>query len=209
MHAPIEIKQLARSITSGSLAAFSKTLVPSARVAAIIKFSVPVTVEVSKNICAPFSRPFGTLARIYPPVKSNFAPILSRPFMCKLTGLEPIAQPPGKETSASPKRANRGPNTKIEARMVRTSSYGARNTSSWLASTSIASFSSTCIEAPRHWSNFKVVVISRRWGTFLICRGVVANKEAIRAGRAAFLAPEIRISPSRDRPPRTISLSIY
>ena len=38
-----------------------------------------------------------------------------------LTGRAPIAQPPGKDTSAAPKRANNGPSTKIDARMVFTS----------------------------------------------------------------------------------------
>ena len=42
--APIAFRQFARSTTSGSRAAFSMTVVPSARVAAIIRFSVPVTV---------------------------------------------------------------------------------------------------------------------------------------------------------------------
>ena len=39
-----------------------------------------------------------------------------------LTGRAPIAQPPGSETSAWPKRATSGPSTRIEARMVLTSS---------------------------------------------------------------------------------------
>ena len=33
-----------------------------------------------------------------------------------------MAQPPGNDTSASPKRATKGPNTRIEARMVLTKS---------------------------------------------------------------------------------------
>ena len=38
--------------------------------------------------------------------------------VCKSTGREPMAQPPGNDTRAVPKRANKGPSTKIEARMV-------------------------------------------------------------------------------------------
>ena len=38
------------------------------------------------------------------------------------TGREPIAQPPGSDTEASPKWATMGPSTRIEARMVLTSS---------------------------------------------------------------------------------------
>ena len=39
--------------------------------------------------------------------------------------LPPIAQPPGSDTSASPQRASNGPSTRIDARIVLTSSYGA------------------------------------------------------------------------------------
>ncbi len=42
--------------------------------------------------------------------------------MCWSTGREPIAQPPGSDTVASPKRASSGPSTRMEARMVFTSS---------------------------------------------------------------------------------------
>ena len=54
--APIAVSSRARSGISGSRAAFSSTVVPSARVAAIMRFSVPVTVTRSKTIRAPFSR---------------------------------------------------------------------------------------------------------------------------------------------------------
>src|SRR3569832_434620 len=40
-------------------------------------------------------------------------------------GREPIAQPPGSETVASPKRASKGPSASTDARIVFTSSYGA------------------------------------------------------------------------------------
>ena len=54
--APIALRHSARSTTSGSRAAFSITVVPSASVAAIIRFSVPVTVTISMTIRAPFKR---------------------------------------------------------------------------------------------------------------------------------------------------------
>jgi len=54
--APIEIRQCARSTTSGSCAAFSITVVPSASEAAIMMFSVPVTVTMSITMRAPLSR---------------------------------------------------------------------------------------------------------------------------------------------------------
>src|SRR5437773_7801614 len=54
-----------------------------------------------------------------------FAPIARKPLMCWSTGREPIAQPPGSDTVASPKRASSGPSTRIAARIVFTRSYGA------------------------------------------------------------------------------------
>ena len=48
MRAPIAFSSSARSPTSGSQAALRTTVSPSARAAAIITFSVPVTVTVSK-----------------------------------------------------------------------------------------------------------------------------------------------------------------
>ncbi len=60
--APTVFKNLARSTTSGSRAAFLIMVVPSAQAAAIIKFSVPVTVIASNTIVVPFKRPFFTLA---------------------------------------------------------------------------------------------------------------------------------------------------
>ena len=47
MRAPIVLSTRASSSTSGSRAAFSRTVVPSASTAAIITFSVPVTVIMS------------------------------------------------------------------------------------------------------------------------------------------------------------------
>ena len=49
--------------------------------------------------------------------------------MCSLTGRVPMAQPPGRETLASPQRASSGPSARTLARILRTRSYGA----SWKA----------------------------------------------------------------------------
>ena len=53
--APIELSISARSAISGSFATLVSTVWPSARVAAIIRFSVPVTVTPSNLMFAPFS----------------------------------------------------------------------------------------------------------------------------------------------------------
>jgi hypothetical protein len=53
-----------RSVISGSIAGFSRIVSPSARAAAIMKFSVPVTVIMSVRMCAPLRRvqPLGSFA---------------------------------------------------------------------------------------------------------------------------------------------------
>ena len=54
--APMAFRQSARSTTSGSRAAFSIVVTPSANTAAIIRFSVPVTVTMSVTMRAPLRR---------------------------------------------------------------------------------------------------------------------------------------------------------
>jgi hypothetical protein len=100
------------------------TVVPCASAAAIMMFSVPVTVTRSMTTRAPFRR--FARARMYPFSTVTSAPSACSPLICRLTGREPIAQPPGNDTSASPKRATSGPSTRIEARIVLTRSYGAK-----------------------------------------------------------------------------------
>ena len=56
MRAPILLSTRASSSTSGSRAAFSSVVRPLASAAAIIRFSVPVTVAMSKTMVAPRSR---------------------------------------------------------------------------------------------------------------------------------------------------------
>ena len=56
MRAPIFTSRSARSTISGSQAALRMMVSPSAREAAIMMFSVPVTVTVSKLISAPCRR---------------------------------------------------------------------------------------------------------------------------------------------------------
>ena len=53
--APQEMRKLARSTTSGSRAAFSSVVSPSASTAAMSRFSVPPTVGMSKVMWAPRS----------------------------------------------------------------------------------------------------------------------------------------------------------
>ena len=79
-----------------------------------------------------------------------------------LTGRAPMAHPPGSDTSAEPKRASSGPSTRIEARMVFTSWYGAKCSLMVDASTSMRIFSSMVSDTPMRPSSSIMVVTSCR-----------------------------------------------
>src|SRR6516164_6700539 len=96
----------------------------------------------------------------------------------------------------------------MDARMVFTSSYGAKHSLSVEPSTSMRSRSSIVTVAPILPSSSTVVVTSRRCGTFATTTGSSASSAPARIGRVAFLAPEMRTSPSRAAPPWICSLSM-
>ena len=123
------------------------------------------------------------------------------------TGRAPMAQPPGSDTSALPKRASSGPSTRIDARMVFTSSYGAKHSRVVVGSISICIFSSMVTETPMRPNNSIMVVTSCRCGTLRMVTGPSASSAPATIGRVAFFAPEIRTSPSRGIPPLICSLS--
>ena len=199
------ISACARSTTSGSRAAFSMTVSPSARQAAIIRFSVPVTVTMSVTMRAPLSR----LARATtkPASMSICAPIACRPLICWSTGRWPMAQPPGSDTLASPKRASSGPSTRMEARMVLTSSYGA-SVPDRLSACRVSRSPSRSHFTPSSVSSRMVVAMSRRFGTLDSASVSPVSRLAHRMGRAAFLAPAACTSPTRGVPPVIFSLSM-
>src|SRR5258708_32210411 len=68
--------------------------------------------------------------------------------------------------------------------------------------------SSTVTVAPILPSSSTVVVPSFRCGTFPTTTGSSASSAAARIGSVAFLAPEMRTSPSRGTPPWICSLSM-
>src|ERR1700680_1714376 len=68
--------------------------------------------------------------------------------------------------------------------------------------------SSTVPVAPMRPRSSTVVVTSFRCGTFATTTGSSASSAAARIGSVAFLAPEMRTSPSRGTPPWICSLSM-
>src|SRR5215469_7629597 len=95
----------------------------------------------------------------------------------------------------------------MDARMVFTNSYGAKHSRTVEASTSMRMRSSMVTVAPILPSSSTVVVTSRRCGTFATTTGSCASSAPASIGSVAFLAPEMRTSPSRATPPWICSLS--
>src|SRR6267154_2048764 len=75
------------------------------------------------------------------------------------------------------------------------------------ASTSMRIFSSMVTETPMRPSNSIMVVTSCRCGTFDTVTGPSDSRQPARMGSVAFLAPDMRISPSSGIPPCICSLS--
>src|SRR5262249_4173467 len=96
----------------------------------------------------------------------------------------------------------------MDARMVFTRSYGAKHSRTVEGSTSMRRRSSMVTVAPILPRSSTVVVTSRRCGTFATTTGSCASNAPARIGRVAFLAPEMRTSPSRATPPWICSLSM-
>src|SRR5215475_8946677 len=96
----------------------------------------------------------------------------------------------------------------MDARMVFTRSYGAKHSRTVEPSTSMRMRSSMVTVAPILPSSSTVVVTSRRCGTLATTTGSCASNAPARIGKVAFLAPEMRTSPSRGTPPWICSLSM-
>ncbi len=118
--APMRLSMSARSVISGSRAAFSITVSPLASTAAVSRFSVAPTLGNSSTTRAPESRL--VRASMKPCTTSSSTPIASRPRKCMSSLRLPMLSPPGMATRAWPQRASSGPSTLIDARIRVTSS---------------------------------------------------------------------------------------
>ena len=116
-------------------------------------------------------------------------------------------QPPGKETRARRRFPRRGPSTEIEARILRTRSQGASTAPSPVGRVTRTPSSPRSEGTPRTASRRRIISTSESRGTPRIRQGSSVSRVAARIGSAAFLAPEMRTSPSRATPPRMESLS--
>ena len=162
--APILLRKLARSTISGSSAAFSIYVVPSASTAAVIIFSVAPTLGKSRYMVSPTRPCPPATASTYPSSSQTvmIAPRASKPLRCRSIGLLPMAQPPGRCTFARPFLASSGPITKIEARIWFTSSKSASVESISFVSMERTSSPDSVISDPRETSNSFIRLTSRR-----------------------------------------------
>ena len=106
--APMLFKKVAKSMISGSRAAFSITVVPSARTAAKMALIVAPTETISMKIRAP-CKPCGAAKWTVPLSSLTVAPKAIKAFKCWSIGRGPILSPPGKVTVARWKRPNKAP----------------------------------------------------------------------------------------------------
>ncbi|COS71362.1 Uncharacterised protein [Streptococcus pneumoniae] len=130
--------------------------------------------------------------------------------ICCSIGRLPIAQPPGNATIACPKRANKGPITKILARILLTYSYGASSFNVLVASTTTAFSSFLYVTSAFNVDNTLLIVsTSLNAGTLTnLLVPLEAKSEAVNTGKTAFLAPSTLTSPFNWLPPLITILSI-
>ncbi len=127
-------RNAARSVTSGSRAAFSMTvraLGEDCRAHQVLGGADARELEHDSRARADRRR---ARARSRASTSTR-APIASSPRRCMSTLRLPMRSPPGSATRASPQRASSGPSTLNDARIRATSSYGASGFSSPDAST--------------------------------------------------------------------------
>ena len=100
MSAPIATNISHRSTTSGSRAALSIVVTPSASTAAVTMFSVAPTLGNGNVMSAPRRR--SAVASTSPWLNLNVAPIASSPATCMSIGRAPKSSPPGIDRRTRP-----------------------------------------------------------------------------------------------------------
>ena len=190
--APSSTRKRQRSWTCGSQAALPITVSPSARTAAMIVFSVAITLASSRKTCAPRS---ASARMSYGRRSSTSAPSSSKAWMCGSSRRRPITSPPGGGTSrgrsaraAGPRggttrgsggRAPRRARVVVDGRRATRTSFGPIHAAS----------------APRSASSSTIVSTSRMRGTFASVTGSSVSRHAARIGSAPFLFPAARTRP--------------
>ena len=185
---------------SGSRAALSMIVVPSASTAAIRMFSVAPTLGKS----SPIEAPCRLLARPTTLPCSMFivAPIARRPDWCMSSGREPIASPPGNATSARRQRPISGPSTQTDARSRPTAGKSAwKDSSAGVVMDTVSPSIVTSAPSPR--STSAISGTSRISGQLEITVVPSASSAAAISFSTLFLAPATSTVPASRAPPVT------
>ena len=180
-----------------------KTVIPLAKLAAIIKFSVAPT-DIFENLILFPINPLGAVAWTYPWTILYLTPKLDKAFKWISTGLVPIAQPPGSDTLALPNLASKGPRTKIPALIVLTKLYEAKLLVCLILSITKLFWLNLILD-PNDCNKLTIVSISFTLGKFFNKSFFFDNKVAAKIGRDAFFEPDIFICPLSLFAPKTSS----
>ena len=187
MVAPIAHRNIARSVNSGSRAALVRIVVPLAITAASRMFSVAPTDGNSSSTSAPIN-PRGAHPWSAPSRISNSAPRRRSPSRCMSMGRDPKSSPPGSAIRTSPTRASRAPTTRIDARILLTTSSGASAEMS-SGTVTVIVVPSTVQVAPTCVRTSPISETSTMSGTFVRVWAPGASNVATRCLRTAFFAP--------------------
>ena len=146
---------------------------------------------------------------VYPCSTTISAPSAFIPSICISTALTPIAQPPGKDTFASPNLPSKEPNSKTDALIFFTKSYSATIFVILEQSIVVVLFVSF-FSILQPMSVIKAVIdfISCMSGKFLSITGLSHNKAPAIIAKPEFLDPDTSISPFSTIPPSLISFCI-
>src|SRR4051794_16784742 len=139
------------------------------------------------------------------------APMRCSPMKCMSSGREPMASPPGRATFARPVRASSGPSTQIDPRILRTSSYGASDSSSSgaeMVTRSIESCWDSETAQPSRSSSCRMIATSEIAGRLPTTVSPDASNAAAMSLRTLFFAPTTSTVPASRAPPVTLSTCI-
>ena len=200
--APMDFNISHRSTISGSRAALWRTVVPSAKTAAVKMFSVAPTEGKSKRMVEP--RSSEASATTAPCSMRVVAPSFSKPVWCISSGREPMASPPGSATLACPQREVSGPRTHTDALNWRTASKSAFDCG-FAGVVMRTVLPSIVTSQPKPSSTFFIKGTSRISGQLVSVVVPSASNAAAMSLRTLFFAPSTLTVPARRAPPETIN----
>ena len=191
------IKNSHRSVISGSRAAFSIVVRPSASTAGGQEVLGGADArELESDVGA--VEPVGERLEIAV-AELEGRPIASRPATCMSIGRAPKSSPPGIDRRTCPHRVRRGPSTLIDARIRSTNSYGATGVRSPVSVSSKRSGAGRLISTPIATSRSLMMSTSAIAGT-LVISNVPSHSSVVAISLSTeFFAPGTTTCPTAAR----------